>query len=459
MTIETTPVNRRGFIGGAIGAVAAGTVASSLGALGARAASDPASIRRTPTGTDYGPLGPVRDQATGLPLLLLPKGFEYISYGWTGDAMANGAPTPSAHDGMAAFRRGDVIHLVRNHERGNGTPFADPGSTYDPTASGGTINLLFDPDAGEWLESYPSLSGTIRNCCGGPTPWGSWLTCEETTQVNAPGTPNEVRHGFVYDVPADGTSDAVPLTQLGRYSHEALCVDPKTGIVYLTEDATPSGFYRFIPDTPGDLTSGRLQMMAIDRVPNVFASPTGASWAVTGWVDIDVPNPGPGETSTVAQGQAQGGTAIARGEGAWFGNDRAYFISTSGGPAGQGQVFEYDPVSDTLNVLFASPGAATLNAPDNVTVSPRGGLVLCEDGSGDEFLHGLDTDGTIFPFAMNNADLNGGTAGKNVAPADYSGSEWAGATFEPRNGNWLFANLQSPGITFAITGPWRKGAL
>ena len=123
-------------------------------------------------------------------------------------------------------------------------------------AAGGTTNLVFDPHGGEWLESYPSLSGTIRNCCGGPTPWGSWLTCEETTQVNAPGTADEVRHGFVYDVPADGTSDAVPLTQLGRYSHEALCIDPASGIVYLTEDATPSGFYRFVPRRRGDLTDG-----------------------------------------------------------------------------------------------------------------------------------------------------------------------------------------------------------
>ena len=373
--------------------------------------------------------------------------------------MADGAPTPSAHDGMAAFRRGRVVHLVRNHEQSDGTPFADPDSVYDPTASGGTTNLVFDPHAGEWLESYPSLSGTIRNCCGGPTPWGSWLTCEETTQVNAPGTADEVRHGFVYDVPADGTSDAVPLTQLGRYSHEALCIDPASGIVYLTEDATPSGFYRFVPRRRGDLTEGRLQMMAIDGVDDVYAAPTGASWEVSDWVDIDEPNPGPGEMSTVAQGQAKGGTAITRGEGAWFGNRRAYFISTSGGPVGQGQVFEYNPRRNELSVLFASPAAATLNAPDNVTVSPRGGLVLCEDGSGDEFLHGLDTDGTIFPFAMNIADLSGGTAGKNVPPDDYSGSEWAGATFEPKRGNWLFANLQSPGITFAITGPWRKGAL
>jgi uncharacterized protein len=459
MTLESTSVNRRGFIGGVVAAAAAGTVASSLGALGVRAAGNPASVRRKPKASDYGPLAPVRDEATGLPLLLLPKGFEYISYGWTGDLMANGAPTPSSHDGMATFRKGRVLHLVRNHERGNGTPFADPGSTYDPTASGGTTNLVFDPHAGEWLDSYPSLSGTIRNCCGGPAPWGSWLTCEETTQVNNPGTADEVRHGFVYDVPADGTSDAVPLTQLGRYSHEALCVDPRSGIVYLTEDATPSGFYRFVPDRKGDLSSGRLQMLAIDGVPDTYDAPTGTSWEVTDWVDIDNPNPGPGELSTVAQGQAKGGTAITRGEGAWFGNHRAYFISTSGGPVGEGQVFEYDPRRDELSVLFASPAAATLNAPDNMTVSPRGGLVLCEDGSGEEFLHGLDTDGTIFPFASNAVDLTGGTAGKSVPAQDFRSSEWAGATFEPKHGEWLFANIQTPGITFAITGPWHTGAL
>ncbi len=471
MTLDTTPVNRRGFIGGVVAAAAAGTVVSPFGALGARAASDPASVRRHHKGSDYGPLSPVRDEATGLPLLLLPKGFDYISYGWTGDLMANGQPTPSSHDGMAAFerddrgrhhgrrRRQDTVLLVRNHERGNGTPFADPDAVYDTTSAGGTTNLIFDTRDGEWLESYPSLSGTIRNCCGGPAPWGSWLTCEETTQINNPGTASEVRHGFVFDVPADGTSDAVPLTQLGRFSHEALCVDPATGIVYLTEDATPSGFYRFIPRRRGDLSRGRLQMLAIEDVPDTYSAPTGAGWDVTDWVDIDNPNPGPGETSTVAQGLAKGGTAITRGEGAWFGNRRAYFISTDGGPAEEGQVFEYDPRRDELSVLFASPDAAILNAPDNVTVSPRGGLVLCEDGSGEEFLHGLDTDGTIFPFAMNNADLTGGAPGKTVAPQDYRGSEWAGACFDPKGGDWLFANLQSPGITFAITGPWRKGAL
>ncbi len=130
-------------------------------------------------------------------------------------------------------------------------------------------------------------------------------------------------------------------------------------------------------------------------------------------------------------------------------------ISTSGGPARQGQVFAYDPKADTFTCVFASPSAAVLNAPDNVCVSPRGGLVLCEDGSGLEYLHGLSPDGEIFPFAQNNVVL----AGTKGFTGDFTGSEWAGATFEPKKGDWLFANLQSPGISFAITGPWKKGAL
>ena len=106
-------------------------------------------------------------------------------------------------------------------------------------------------------------------------------------------------------------------------------------------------------------------------------------------------------------------------------------------------------------MLFQSPGPEVLNAPDNICVSPRGGLVLCEDGSGEEFLHGLTVDGAVFPFAKNTVVLNGE---RNGIAGDYRGSEWAGACYSP-DGQWLFANLQSPGITFAITGPWQSGAL
>lgn len=436
--------------------VAALAALGPLEALGARTAG--AAPVRKGTSAAYGPLRPVKDQATGLELLSLPKGFEYISYGWTGDLMANGNPTPGSHDGMGAFRRKDgKVAIVRNHERsGYAGAFTTPA--YNPNAAGGTTTMTFDPDAGTFLETVPSLGGTIRNCAGGVTPWGSWLTCEETSEVAPDGT----RHGYVFEVPHDGVGSGEALREMGRFSHEATCVDPNTGIVYLTEDATPSGLYRFIPKTPGKLRDGgRLQMMEIENggvAYSTYTDPTGTEYR-TAWVDIDNPDFAPGELRPVIQGQLRGGAVFRRLEGAWWGNERAYFVSTNGGPVGQGQVFEYDPRSEYMRVLYASPSAGVLNNPDNLCVSPRGGLVVCEDGDGLEYLHGLTTDGEIFQFALNNARIAGPVAGKTVKPGDYTGSEWAGSVFEPKNGNWLFANLQSPGITFAITGPWRRGSL
>ena len=409
-------------------------------------------------GAGYGPLFPTKDLTTGLELIKLPRGFEYMSFGWTGEFMSDGVRTPSNHDGMAAFRGEDGVRLVRNHEKGTGTPFL-PGTdsaTYDPTAGGGTTTLVFDPDAGRLVRSYGSLAGTIRNCAGGPTPWESWLTCEETTQISQ----NGMRHGYVFDVPSDGKGDATPLTAMGRFSHEAVAIDPTTGVVYLTEDAGNSAFYRFTPDRPGDLARGRLEAMKLDGTSSTAAWTTGSSAPVADWVLVEQPDPGPGEPSTWEQASAQGAARIVRGEGAWFGNGVVYVVSTSGGPAGQGQVFAYDPAADTFRALFVSPGADVVNAPDNICVSPRGGLVLCEDGGGTEYLHGLTPEGEVFRFAENNVIIpSGGVSGKQAAPGDYRGSEWCGAVFEPQNGNWLFANIQSPGITLAITGPWRQGGL
>ena len=442
-------VGRRGFIRGA--AVAAGVATASVPfeALAARHASAPAKVDRGP---GYGPLRPVRDQATGLELLALPKGFEYLSYGWTNDMMSDGVATPGSHDGMAAFRRGDLVHLVRNHERGPGPAFTTPA--YDPAASGGTTTMVFDPDAGQFRESYGSLSGTIRNCAGGPTPWGTWLTCEETFSGTA-----AMPHGYVFEVPAEGKGNPVPYKAMGRFSHEAAAIDPVTGYVYETEDRGNACLYRFVPTVAGDLAQGgRLEAMKIGTSTlDTRADGAGRVYGKVSWVPID--NPDPATDTVRAEAQGKGAAIFGRLEGAWHGNDRIYALTTNGGPEGQGQVFELDPATDTFRVLYSSPGIEVLNAPDNMCVSPRGGIVLCEDGGGTEYVHGLTTDGEIFRFAENHADLRGGTAGKNVAPADYRGSEWAGSVFEPKNGNWLFLNLQSPGITVAITGPWRRGAL
>jgi len=169
------------------------------------------------------------------------------------------------------------------------------------------------------------------------------------------------------------------------------------------------------------------------------------------WVTINAPDPAvpTGLTSVFAQGTAKGGAAFARLEGAWYGRGKIFFTSTNGGNAGQGQVWEYEPSSETLRLVFESPASEVLNSPDNITVSPRGGLVLCEDGGGSEFLHGLTVDGEIFRFAQNNVVLNGE---RNAIIGDFRGSEFAGATYSP-DGKWLFCNIQTPGITFAVTGP------
>jgi uncharacterized protein len=457
MSPATPSLGRRGLLRAGAGAAALAALGP-LEALGARSAGA-APLSRRPSSADYGALRPVKDQTTGLELLALPKGFEYLTYGWTGDVMANGNPTPGNHDGMGAFRRTDgKVAIVRNHElSGYAGAFTTPA--YDANAAGGTTTLTFDPDSGAFLETMPSLGGTIRNCAGGTTPWGSWLTCEETSEVGPDGT----RHGYVFEVPHDGVGTGVALKAMGRFSHEATCMDPSTGIVYLTEDATPSGLYRFLPASPGDLVAGgRLQMLEIENGGvsySTYTDPTGTEYR-TDWVDIDNPDFAPGELRLAIQGQLKGGAVFRRLEGAWWGNERAYFVSTNGGPAGQGQVFEYDPRSEYMRVLIASPSAGVLNNPDNLCVSPRGGIVLCEDGDGLEYLHGLTTDGEVFPFALNTVVIPaGGVPGKSVSPGTYTGSEWAGSVFEPKNGNWLFANLQSPGITFAITGPWRRGSL
>ncbi|KNX38261.1 alkaline phosphatase PhoX [Luteipulveratus halotolerans] len=449
-------IDRRTALRGGLAALAA---LGPLQALGARTAGA-APMAKAPFSPDYGPLAPVKDHTTGLELLRLPKGFEYISHGWTGDPMTGGAPTPGAHDGMGTFTAPDgKTVIVRNHELSGYTGAFGGTAAYDPAARGGTTTVVFDRDAGQFLGTTPSLAGTIRNCAGGVTPWGSWLSCEETTEIGPDGT----RHGYVFEVPADGQSNGVPLKQMGRFSHEAVCVDPSTDIVYLTEDATPSGFYRFLPHERQNLAAGgELQMMVIGDSGQSYVTyddPTGTSYR-TSWVTIDNPDYAPGEVRPALQGQAKGAAVFKRLEGAWWGNDRAYVVSTSGGPKGQGQVFEYDPATETMTVLFASPDATVLNNPDNICVSPRGGIVLCEDGDAGEYLHGLTQDGQIFPFALNQVVIPaGGVPGKSVKPGDYSGSEWCGSAFDTVNGNWLFANAQTPGITFAITGPWRTGSL
>jgi uncharacterized protein len=421
---------------------------------------------RDPIGTiGYGPLSPVRDEATGAPLLQLPAGFRYVSFGWTGDPMDDGTPTPRAHDGMAAFAGPEGrIRLVRNHEISDETG-ALPGPAFDQAAGGGTTTLEFDVSRGRLLRSWTSLSGTLRNCAGGTTPWGTWLTCEETLKSPSSDARLRERHGFVFEVPADGVASPTPLTAMGRFVHEAVAVDPETGRVYLTEDNGNSGFYRFTPRVRGRLSAGgTLEMLGVRGRPQLDTrrnQPAGVEYEVT-WIPI--PDPGRPHhkddsrdgLGVFYQGFLEGATAFSRLEGAWYGRGAIFFDATTGGNAGHGQIWEYTPSRERLRLVFESPGAEVLNHPDNLCVSPRGGLAICEDGSGIQCMHGLSPDGGLFPFIVNNMDLRRGPL--RGFSSNYRERELAGACYSP-DGQWMFVNIQSPGVTFAITGPWGSGLL
>ncbi len=467
--------SRRAFLRGGVGLLGGMTLATPFHVLGARSALGEAPGARSP----YGSLRPVKDDATGLELIKLPEGFRYVSMGWTGDPMTGGLPdaesdsgltrTPSAHDGMAVtWAEGDHVILTRNHELrllDGPTPVGAP--SYDPNTGGGTSNLRFDLRDGRLVESWMSLSGTAVNCAGGPTPWGSWLTCEET--IIGARTPGVTRnHGYIFEVPALQDATAQPLKAMGRFVHEAVAIDPETGIVYETEDSNPAGFYRFRPETPGTLQDGgTLQMLRVVGNPGADfrgLAQVGIPYPVD-WVDIDDPDPDleAGAAPVRVQGQDQGAAIFSRLEGCSAHDGQIYFISTSGGVddqgqigRGKGQIWRYDPVESQITCLYQSLRHEDLSNPDNMTVSPGGAIVLCEDGSFDGLrLIVLDADGRVYPLAQNNVRLNGQ---RNGISGDFTRREWAGATFSP-DGRWLFANLQSPGITLAITGPWPKGPL
>ena len=412
-----------------------------------------------------GGLRPAPDETTGLPLLMLPEGFRYLSFGWTGDLMSDGVATPDQHDGMGIIADADgVLTICRNHEcKFNGEAFGKSIASYDSKATAGCSNLTFDTVGGQWVKAWSSLSGTLKNCAGGPTPWGTWLSCEETVLENGDDDDGVVMHlnhphGYVFEVSADGSVAPEPLKSMGRFVHEAVAVNPMTGIVYQTEDRKPAGFYRFVPREKGKLAKGGiLQMMKVEGGGDLsLNAETGRSYDLT-WVTIEDPDrahsPGTKDEGGVyEQGHAQGGSAFQKLEGCWWGNDRCYFVASHGGRSQKGQVWAYTPRNETLELIFESPSSEVLDCPDNLCVSPRGGLILCEDGDRvPQKLQTLTRGGQLTEFAAMNVQLNGE---RNNLKGDFRDSEWAGATFSP-DGKWLFVNNQVPGITFAITGDWQ----
>ena len=483
-------LNRRSLLRGA--AAAAGGAVLGGPFLGFVARGEAGAVGRRPAPDPT--LGPVPDLRDGKVRLHLPRGFQYRSFHDTEFPVVldDGTELPGRHDGMGASRgpRGS-IRLVPNHEVNNpGTAFGDVSAAYDPMARGGTTTIEVTR-YGEVRRSWTSLNGTMMNCSGGQMPWGSWITCEETVNgpdvgpdfTGRPNVPLTQPHGFIFEVPVDGQSDRTPITAAGRFAHESVAYDPRGGHLYLTEDnfGFPSGFYRYTPPrhprSCGRLMDGgRLQMLAVRGRPNLdlaAAQPRRATYQVE-WVDIDDPAPRfpytPGEVAPTTNDQAltyvsrqgweRGAAYFSRLEGSAYDDGIVYFCATQGGgPAetstgpiadgygnGHGQVWAYHCRTQTLRLVYESPGPDVLDFPDNVTTSPRGTLVVCEDNSNDNYLRGLTPRGDLFDIALNRLVSSTGD--------DRSNDEFAGSTFSP-DGHTLFVNIQaSAGMTFAIWGPW-----
>jgi secreted PhoX family phosphatase len=483
-------ISRRSFLRGGATLLAAPAALQALAARRAHAGRPRALA--SPVASPYGEPVLQRDLTTGLELIALPPDFTYRTLLWTGDPMSDGSESPANPDGMAVVqvvpgRAGDLI-LIRNHELSIGrrigtssTPIYDPTPIGPNGIGGGTTTLTFR--RGELVDSQASLAGTAINCAGGPTPWGSWLTCEET--INDGTVFRSLVHGFVFEVPAPslGPASAVPITDMGLMKHEAAAVDPRTGFVYETEDATGhSGFYRFRPnDTNGRVGSleagGVLEMLRVVGQDGAdLREPLPGDVHTVDWVPIGEPGYLPpeaegqilydGPSGPYAQGLDLGGATFHRLEGCWYDAGSIWFTDTTGGANGNGVVWRYEPSGDPaapgmLEAFFVAESAAASNNIDNLTVSPRGGILCCEDGGTADGVRlvGFTRDGASFPFAINQVRLTGGVPGKpGIAALDYRSFEWAGACFDP-SGRWLFANLYRPGITLAITGPWARGPL
>lgn len=430
-----------------------------------------------------GRFGPLVADPEGL--LDLPRGFSYQVLARYGDEMDDGLIVPGKQDAMAAFARPDgMTALVVNHEveipaHGPIGPFGtkderlerlSPKAFYDrgPRARGGCSTIVYDTQSGRVRSRTMTLAGTVRNCAGGMTPWNTWLTCEECFDSKGEGF--EQDHGYVFEcepLRAGCATEPRPIRAMGRFNHEAVAVDPASGVVYLTEDRSDGLLYRYIPRQKGNLhAGGRLQALAVKgqrgrSLRNWEDSEAVAVGAVlpVEWVDLDSVDSAVDDLRY--RGFARGAARFARGEGMWFGmgpgsragatrpTARVYFACTNGGMARFGQLWRYLPSvhegtereQDDGGVLelFLEPNDSKVIAnADNLSVTPWGGLVVCEDCDlTEQRLLMVEPDGSVSTFAVNRLNA----------------SELAGSCFSPDR-TTMFVNIQNPGITLAIRGPW-----
>ena len=489
-------ISRRRFVA-LMSAAAAGTAVAPLGLLNARRAMAQIDASCAPASFRVAGFGPISAKLPlnaaelpppygNVPLLSLPEHFQYTAFSLRGTEMSDGVIVPGNHDGMACFpgTEGNSI-LVRNHERSIGgglDTMAPNGKQYDRftdgSGGGGTTTVVVDRN-GKVVQDYVSLGGTIRNCAGGPTYWSSWISCEENVTTPTSDLRATKRHGYNFEVPSQlgEAVEPIPLVAMGRMNHEAVSVDAQSGYIYQTEDRNDSIYYRFVPQTRpngfGDIQRGGelfamvikpmqrsscngallpTSLMQFKQVVDTRGLRGGATASMlpflgqplkVEWVKLE--DVDPVNDTLRFEAQAKGAAVWFRGEGAWFHQGKHYWVCSNAGDAGEGQVWCYNPRTETVTLVVECTDENLLDGPDNMTVARDGTIYLCEDGSAgtpgasnySQRIVGVDANGGLFDFA------------KNIIANDTS--EFAGACFSA-NGKYLFVNSQGAGISYAI---WR----
>lgn len=411
-------MDRRAFLRAGIASAGGAALLPSLATAASGRSAEPGE-------SPYGSLVGIAPDENGL---VLPPGFSSRIVAVAGEPVGGTSNTWHAFpDGAATFPDGlGGWYYVCNSEVFDFlTPTTGP--------QGGVGAIHFDQD-GAIIDSYRILKGSHSNCAGGPTPWGTWLSCEEAAD----------EQGRVYECDPTGRAEAVVREAMGRWTHEAVAVDPVDQRLYLTEDHPSGLLYRFSPDAYPDLSQGLLE-----------AALVAADGSVT-WGEVVDPSGVPLQTRK----QVPGARTFAGGEGIWYYDGSVYFTSKL-----DNSVWELDLRNQQLDLIWQSDPAtegvegAVLSGVDNITVDEgTGDLYVAEDGGNMELVI-ITPDGKVAPFCH---------------IPDQDSSEITGPVFNPSRDRLYFSSQRGPslkplneiingfdfadftgGVTYEVTGPFR----